>query len=119
MSNENLPPSFNIALDVEESEYQKAKLQVVLLWTVTMIAPLIGLGLWAIGLRLGGWMAQAVALGVATHMLMYKLLPEARKMSTLRMKKYKELRELRMARERRLGSESQAQPAKESDQLNK
>ena len=107
MNNENIPQSLKVALNVEDAEYRKAKLQATVLWAATMIAPLIGLGLWAVGIRLSGWMLQAIGLGVGVHALLYAVLPEARKMSTMRMQKYRELKAYRAARERLQSQQAQ------------
>lgn len=100
MPEEFIPPSLKIAENVSDEEYRKARNQFAILWTGTMAAPFIGLALWFFGIRLAGWMLQAIISGVACYALLNAILPEAKKISTMRMRKYKELRTYRAAKKR-------------------
>ena len=98
MSEEFIPQSLRVALTVTEEEYLKARSQCRWLWVGTFAAILAGLGLWFAGLRFTAMLVQPILLAVGAHALLFAALPEARKMSTQRLRKYKELREWRAAR---------------------
>lgn len=96
MSEEKIPPSMKIAADVTEEEFKRAKFQNSLVWVLTFaLIPLIFfVMLLTIGIAPGG-MLGLMAIGCGAHLLLRKLFKESSKMSTLRMKKYKELRSYR------------------------
>ena len=95
MAEPELPVSLRIAADVSEDEYRRARWQHRLLWALTFVPPILPffLGLWAIMV----WQAFLLG-GIAVHMALRYLLRDASKMSTQRMKKYKELRIFRAMR---------------------
>lgn len=97
MNPDSVPQSLRIALNVTESEYRKARLHSRIVWLATFTAAALGLGLWALGLRLAGWLVQSVGAAVAVHFLMLVLLPEAKKTGTARLQKYRELQAYRAA----------------------
>ena len=99
---EQVPTSLQVALNVTEEEYTKAKRQFIILWTGTTIAHLvIGLVLAALGLlAVFGWLGMGglIGIGVVTYIVLYAIFPEAKKMSTMRLRKYKELKAWRAAK---------------------
>jgi hypothetical protein len=101
---EQIPPSLEIARHVTEEEFTKAKRQFTILWAGTTAAPILAaLALGALGfIAIFGWigLAALVAIGIVTYIVLFAMLPEARKMSTMRLRRYKELKAWRAAKER-------------------
>ena len=100
MDERMVPQSLRIALNVTEAEYRKARAQSRIVWLATFAGAAAGLGLWAAGLRLTGWLIQAVGTGVGVHFLMLAILPEAKKTGSARLQKYRELQVYRASLEK-------------------
>ena len=85
------------ALDVTEEEYAKAKSSRRLLWICTGIGMVVGViltftGILVISLPLVGPMGTPILTGIATHLAAAAMFPDARKMSSNRMRVYPELK---------------------------
>jgi fatty acid desaturase len=104
-----VPQSLRVALNVTEEEYRKAHAQSRLVWVATFLATGLGLALWAMGIRVVGWLVQAVASGILANLAMMAVLPDAKKTGTARLKKYKELQAFR-ASMTKLNAGKEAQP---------
>jgi len=101
---EQIPPSLEVARHVTDEEFAKARRQFIILWSGTMAAPLLAaLILGALGfVAIFGWIGLAVliGIGIVAYIVLYALFPEAKKMSTMRLRKYNELKAWRAAKER-------------------
>ena len=90
-----------VAKDVTEEEYKKALLQARLTLGFTFLVPVAIFGYWllvdASFFRKDGSppFRFAIAGGLLANRMLYYTLKEGKKMSTLRLQKYKELRTLR------------------------
>ena len=94
-----------IAKDVEESEYRKARLQNRLIWFFTFAVPL-GMFLYWLLVDASFFNADggppyrlAIGSGIFVNRVLYYTLKDGRKMNTVRMQKYAELRRFRLSRE--------------------
>ena len=106
MSDDLIPQSMQVAKDVTEEEYQKALLQSRLTLILTFSVP-IGAFLYWLLVDASFFHSDetppfrlAIVWGVLANRFFYYTLKEGKKMSTLRMQKYKELRRLRKAMSR-------------------
>ncbi len=96
MSELRIPPHLQVAESVTESEYEKAKWQsrVILITALAVgfVATVI-LVLFVVGGVLG--LAGGGLAGIVTERVMDQVFPEGKKMRTLRVKVYPELRDYR------------------------
>lgn len=105
MKDEFIPQSLEVARDVTEEEYRKALLQSWLTWIFTFAVPIGMFGYWLLvdasvfHENEAPPFRPAIAGGVLINRILYYTLKEGKKMSTLRMQKYKELRTLRKFRQ--------------------
>lgn len=112
MNDENIPPHLAIAKDVTESEFQKAKFQNRIALIATFSVPVLLFLYWllvnATFLSAEGEppFKASIVWALIANRGFYYFLKEGRKMSTLRMIKYMELRKLRAFRK-----ENQKPPA--------
>lgn len=113
MKDDQLPPSLAVAKDVTEEEYQRARMQNILLWTLTCLAAFGGVVLFILGLRVIHIIAQGVLAGVGAHVCLRTIFKDASKMSTMRMVKYPALKSLRSSMAKL--DESPNEQAAESD----
>lgn len=95
---EVLAPAFQIAADVTEEEFRKARLQARLTWILTFGSSMLAVFLWISGFRLLGFLPQGILAGIGAYAAFYAILSEGRKMNTMRLRKYQELRRLRQAK---------------------